>query len=134
MSHSGEKLGSKKQRAILALLSSRNIEEAAREARVTPRTLYRWMKERVFDAAYREAERAAFSQSISRLHKMAGAAVTVLGSVMVSANTPEGIKVKAADSILGHIFKHQQIEGGTCHSGLGSATETSKVDERNKNS
>jgi hypothetical protein len=38
--------------------------------RVNPRTLYRWMKEPEFDAAYRKAKRAAFSQSIARLHQI----------------------------------------------------------------
>jgi hypothetical protein len=29
----------------LALLSQRNVEEAARVAKVAPRTIYRWMKD-----------------------------------------------------------------------------------------
>jgi hypothetical protein len=50
-----------KEAAVLALLSSRNVEEAARAAGVNPRTLYRWMKEPEFDGAYREAKHAAES-------------------------------------------------------------------------
>ena len=55
MSGFGKKLGRKQEAAVLALLSSRNVEEAARVAGVNPRTLYRWQKEPEFDAAYREA-------------------------------------------------------------------------------
>ena len=81
----GTKLTRKQEAAILALLTSRTVEEAARVARVGPRTLYRWKKEREFDAAYREAKRAAFSQSIARLHQMSTAAVTTLGNVMIDS-------------------------------------------------
>jgi len=55
-----EKLGGKKEAAMLALLTSRSVEDAARTAAVPPRTLYRWMKDPEFDAAYRRAKRAAF--------------------------------------------------------------------------
>jgi Helix-turn-helix domain len=55
-----QKLGSKRESAILALLSTRSVEEAARAVGVNPRTLYRLMKEPEFDPAYRAAKRAAF--------------------------------------------------------------------------
>jgi Helix-turn-helix domain len=45
------KLGRKQEAAILALLSTRTVEEAARVVHISPRTLYRWQKEPEFDAA-----------------------------------------------------------------------------------
>jgi transposase-like protein len=110
MSGFKEKLGAKQEAAVLALLSSRNVEEAARVVGVTPKTLYRWMKEPAFDAAYREAKRAAFSQSIARLHQMTTAAVTTIGKVMLDSSTPPATKVRAADSILNHTTKAIEIE------------------------
>ena len=104
------KLGRKKEAAILALLTSRNVEEAALQADVGARTLYRWLKEPEFDAAYREAKRAAFSQAIARLHQMTTAAVTTLGKVMVEPNTPPATKVRAADSVLNHAAKAIELE------------------------
>jgi AcrR family transcriptional regulator len=65
-----EKLGAKQEAAVLAMLTARSVEDAARSAGVAPRTLYRWLKEKDFDAAYREARRAAFSQAIARLQQM----------------------------------------------------------------
>ena len=106
----GRKLGRKKEAALLALLSQRSVEEAARVARVGPRTLYRWLNEPEFDAAYRDAKRAAFSQSIARLHQMASAAVTTLGKAMVDPSTPPATKVRAADSILDHTAKAIELE------------------------
>jgi hypothetical protein len=110
MKGNGAKLGSKKEAAILALLSQRGIDEAARVAGIGPRTLYRWMKEPDFDAAYREAKRLTFLQSIARLHQMASAAVTTLGKAMVDPNTPPATRVRAADSILDHTAKAMELE------------------------
>jgi len=106
-----EKLGSKQQRAILALLTSRSVEEAAGACHTPARTLHRWLKEPAFDAAYREAKHAEFSQAIARLHQMAGAAATTLGKVMVDPKTPPATKIRAADSILNHTAKAIEIEG-----------------------
>lgn len=110
MSGISEKLRAKQEAAVLALLSTRNVEEAARTIAVTPRTLYRWMKEPEFDAAYRAAKRAAFSQSIARLHYLSSAAVSTLGKVMVDPSTPPATKVRAADSILNHTIKAIETE------------------------
>ena len=110
MSQSGGKLGRKKEEAIVALLSQRSVDEAARLVGVTPRTLYRWMKEPEFDAAYRAAKRAAFGQSIARLHHLSSAAVSTLGKVMLDSATPPATRVRAADSILDHTAKAIEIE------------------------
>ena len=69
MAGHGTKFGRKKDEAIAALLTQRNIEEAARSIGIAPNTLLRWMKEPEFDAAYREAKRAAFGQSIAKLQQ-----------------------------------------------------------------
>jgi hypothetical protein len=128
MSQFDEKLGRKKEAAILALLSSRSVEDAARVAGVTPRSLYRWQKEPAFNAAYREARRAVFSQSVARIHQMTSAAVTILGKVMVDPSTPPATKIRAADSILSHTAKAIEIEDvGARLSELERATELPNI-------
>jgi len=103
-------LGRKKEAAILALLSHRSIEEAARQLSVGARTLHRWLKEPEFATAYREAKRAAFSQAIARLHQMSSTAVTMLGKAMLDPQTPPATRVRAAHSILEHTAKAIEIE------------------------
>jgi transposase-like protein len=110
MAGSSGKLARKQEEAIVALLSQRNIEEAAKTANIAPRTLYRWMKDAEFQSAYREAKRAAFSQSIARLHQMSSAAVSTLAKIMVDTNAPASTRVRAADSILDHTSKAIEIE------------------------
>ena len=54
MAGHGEKFGRKKEEAIAALLTQRNIEEAARTAGIGTRTLLRWLKIPEFAAVSRE--------------------------------------------------------------------------------
>lgn len=121
------KLGRKKEAAIAALLSQRNVEEAARAVGAGARTLYRWMKEPEFDAAYRAARRAACTQSAARLQQMCVAAVTTLGKIMVDPNSPAASRVRAADCVLHHAAKSIEIEDIELRlSELERAAETAK--------
>ncbi len=110
MSAFRDKLAPKQEAAILAMLNARNLEEAARSVGIPARTLHRWLKEPMFENAYREARRLSYAQAISRLQQMSSAAVTVLGKVLVDPNTPASTKVRAADSILNHAAKAIEIE------------------------
>jgi hypothetical protein len=78
MTGHGAKYGRKQEEPIAALLTQRNVEEAAKSIGVAPKTLIRWMKLPDFQTAYREARRAAFGQSIARLQQGSSAAATVL--------------------------------------------------------
>jgi hypothetical protein len=98
----GSKFGRKKEEAIAALLTQRNVEEAARVAEIGTQTLYRWMKDPEFDAAYREGRRAAVSQTYARLQQASSAAASTLVKLMVDANAPASTRVRAANSILDH--------------------------------
>jgi transposase-like protein len=65
----GSKFDRKKEQAIAALLTQRNIEEAAKSIGIGANTLLRWMKEPEFQKAYRDARRQAFGQSIAGSNK-----------------------------------------------------------------
>jgi transposase-like protein len=110
MTGHGAKFGRKREEAIVALLTHRSVEEAARAIDIAPKTLYRWLKEPEFDQSYRTAKRAAFGQAIARLHHLSSAAVSTLGKVMLDTATPPSTKVRAADSILDHTTKAIEIE------------------------
>ena len=110
MTGHGTRFGRNQEDAVAALLTHRNIEEAAGAVGISAKTLLRWMKEPEFDAAYREARRAAFSQSLARLQQASGAAVSTLLKVMVDPNTLASTKVRAADSVLDHSAKAIELE------------------------
>ena len=77
---------------------------------ISPDVLVKWMKLPEFDAAYREARRLAFRQSVARLQQASSAAVTTLLKLMVEAGTPASVKVRAADSVLDHSAKAIELE------------------------
>ena len=106
----GGKFGRKKEEAIAALLTQRNIEEAAKAVGIGANTLLRWLKVPEFDAAYRGARRAAFRQSVARLQQASGAAVSTLLKIMVDTSAPHSTRVRAADSVLDHSAKAIEIE------------------------
>jgi hypothetical protein len=110
MAGHGAKFGRKKEEAIAALLSQRNVEEAARVAGIGTRTLLRWLKIPEFLSAYREARRTAFGQAVARLQQGASAAATTLLKTMIDPNTPASVRVRAAECVMNQATKAIEIE------------------------
>jgi transposase-like protein len=96
------RLGPKKEAAILALVSSWSVEEAARVADIAHHTLLRWMKDRAFDAAYRAAQRAEYRQSMARLRQSAPAAAATLIRTVADSSARPGLRLHAALLVLRH--------------------------------
>jgi transposase-like protein len=110
MTGHGSKFDRKKEDAIVALLTQRNVEEAARSIGIDTKTLLRWMKDPEFDKDYREARRDAFRQSIARLQQGSGAAASTILKLMVDSNSPASIKLRAAEAALNHTAKAIELE------------------------
>ena len=106
----GTKFGRKKEQAIAALLSHRSIEEAARAAGIGVNTLLRWLKDREFAAAYREARRAVVGQAIARIQQTTGAAVTTLQKLLVDTNTPASVKARVSAAMMALALKGVETE------------------------
>src|SRR5215471_2111639 len=111
------KFNRKKEEAIAALLTQRNIEGAAKVAGIGANTLLRWLKVPEFQTAYRAARREAFGQSIARLQQGTSAATTTLLKLLIEPlklliepNTPASVRARVADSIFNHAAKAIEIE------------------------
>jgi hypothetical protein len=100
MTGHGAKFGRKKEEAIAALLSQRNMEEAARVVGIAAKTLSRWLKLPEFKEAYRQARAEAMSQSTARLQQAAGPAVSTLLKIMINPDAPASSRVRAAQCVL----------------------------------
>jgi hypothetical protein len=92
------------------LLTQRNIEEAAKAAGISMRTMMRWLNVPEFQTAYREARRKAYSQAVAKLQQGATAAATTLLKVMLDQNTPASVRVRAAECVMNHSSKAIEIE------------------------
>ena len=110
MAARGSNSGRKQEEAIAALLTQRNIDEAARTAGISTRTLLRWLQLPEFQKAYRQARRDAYSQAVARLQQGTSAAATILLKTMVDPGTPASVRVRAAEAIFSHAFKAIEIE------------------------
>jgi hypothetical protein len=120
-------LGRKQEDAIAALLTQRNLEEAARSAGIGARTLLRWLKLPAFQTAYRQARREAFGQAVARLQQGTSAAATTLLKTMIDPATPASVRVRAAEAIFNHSAKAIEIEDIEARvSELERAAETAK--------
>jgi len=110
MAENGKNLSPKQEEAILALLTTTNVEQAARAVKIGPRTLYRWQQEPEFDKAYRKARRDAFGQGTARLQQASGAAVSSILKIMVDQHAAASTKLRAADMVLTHGAQAIEIE------------------------
>ena len=106
----GQKFGRKKEQAIAALLSHRNLEEASKAAGISVATLKRWMQLPEFKASYLEARREVVVATNARLQQSAGAAASVLLKLMADPATPPSIRARTAQCVLECATKSLALE------------------------
>jgi transposase-like protein len=107
----GTKLGARQLAAIEALLRPGTIEDAARQAGVTTKTLLRWMKnpESEFMAVYRAAVRADCRQTMASLGQEPTQIIRAILRVMYQSKKPT-LRLKAAREITLLANEANQIE------------------------
>ena len=109
MGKSSKKLQQREQ-LILALLQQPSLEKAAAAIGISAVTAWRIRQRPEFQQEYRQARRAAFSESIARLQHASGAAVSTLLKVMVDQEAPATSRTRAADSVLRHAANAAELE------------------------
>ena len=110
MTGHGTKFGRKKEDAIAALLSNRNVEEAARAAGVGYKTLLRWLEIPEFQDAYRKARREGVQQAIARLQQAAGIASLTMLKMMADPNLPGAVRLRAAAYVVNYAIKGVEVD------------------------
>jgi hypothetical protein len=98
------------EQAVIAVLTARNLDEAAKSIGVSPKTLLRWQKLPEFDRAFREAKTASFRQSLARLQQASGPAVTTLLKILVDPKAPLAVKARCSYYILDQTRKGMETE------------------------
>lgn len=102
--------GSKRDKAIMALLMQPTIQEAAKSIGISDTTLWRWMQEEEFSTQYKEAKQLAFNQAMGRLQQVSSIAVDTLQSVMEDETAPPSSRVSAAKTVLELSHKSFEIQ------------------------
>jgi len=85
-------------RAIVAILGSRTVQDAARSAGVGRSTLYSWLQNEAFRAELTRRRDEVFDMAVSRLKGLVGEAVEGLGELVHSDD--ERVRLSACRDVL----------------------------------
>jgi hypothetical protein len=96
----GTKFNRKMEAAIAAILTHKNLEEAAGAVGVSVATLLRWQKLPDFQKAFRKAKGAVHAQAMARLQQATGPAVSTVLRVMADPATPPATKMRAGQIVI----------------------------------
>ena len=106
----GSSLTRKQETGIAALLAQPTMKEAAAVAGVTEVTMWRWLQDDNFQAAYMQARRESVRHAMTRLQATTGDAVDTLGEIMRDAEAPKSVRVMAAKAVIEYAIKAVEIE------------------------
>jgi Helix-turn-helix domain len=106
----GAKYPRRKEEAITQLLRQRSVAHAARAAGIGTQTLYRWLKDPAFDAAYRATARAVFAPAMMLLQNQYSEAVTIVRNFSRDTTIPETTRGKATRYVLEETQKIEMEE------------------------
>ena len=102
------KLTPKQQKALDVLLTEPTVTKAAKLAKLSEVTLYRWLNEPVFAAAYRAARGRLLENTLTALQAASTQAVETLRNTLTEVSAPAQVKVSAARSILEFALKGRE--------------------------
>ena len=98
MTQQENNLKPQQRKAIISIINTRSISEAARESNIPERTLHRWMKTPSFRNELLIKEEEIFNSSMRRLINLQNSAIDVFIDLLNSEN--ESMKFRAAKEIL----------------------------------
>jgi hypothetical protein len=90
----------KKEQAIVALLNSRTIAEAAQSVPCGLRTLKTWLRDEEFQREYREARARLLERATTKLLQNCESATDVLCNISKDEEAPPQTRVNASDKII----------------------------------
>ena len=109
MTHAAEKLEAKHETALAALLAHPTVAEAAKAAKVSQATLWRYMRDAKFSAHYAEARADVTKHLIMRLTSASTSAARVLLEVAEDTTAPASARVSAARTIIEQALRGAEL-------------------------
>lgn len=106
----GAKLEAKRQAAILALLQTGSVEQAAQTCKIGTATLSRWLRQVEFRDAYHKARQQVFEAGLAKLATLTRQAVQALETIMNDPLAKGSAKVAAARCVLETAMKSMGVE------------------------
>jgi ACT domain-containing protein len=103
-------LTGKKLKAIEALIACDTIDEACTVCGISRTTMYRYLKEPLFDKELKVAKRQLINRAILRLQQTCGDATRALAEICRDKKAPPSSRVSAAKEILSSALKSIELE------------------------
>ena len=102
----------KKSIAITALLSGKTNVQAAQDAGVTERTIYRWLSEPDFQSELQEAETQMIESTTRQFAGLQEKAIAVLDQILTAEDVSPHIRLQAANSVfrIAIAFRDRNLE------------------------
>jgi hypothetical protein len=104
-----QKLSTKQERAILALLSTKTVAEAAQQAQVGERTLWRWLGDPLFRVQLAAAEADRLDAATRRLLQLQDGAIETVQAIMQDSEASAGVRLRAAQTVLDYLLKLREL-------------------------
>jgi hypothetical protein len=104
------RLTAKQERAIIALISSPSVEEAAKAAGISKSTIFKWFQDEGFQSTYRAARGDLVRHAIAQAQAACSEAVAVLREIMNNVDTLASTRVSAAKTLLETSIKAVELE------------------------
>lgn len=109
MAEKQEMLTEKQRRALIALIGARNIQDAAKIARVGERSLYRWLATADFRSALLVAEGEAIDMATRRLIGLQDQAIDALTEVLNDKEVSQAVRVRASQIVLEYLMRMRDL-------------------------
>lgn len=103
-------LSGKKLKALEALIACDTIDEACKVVGITRSTMYRYLKDPLFDKELKAAKRQLINRAILRLQQTCGDATRALAEICRDKKAPPSSRVSAAKEILSSALKSIELE------------------------
>lgn len=103
-------LSIKQTRAIAALITCKDVVDAAEKAQVGERSLRRWLAEdEQFQDALKAADAEIINTAMRRLAEAVDSALTVILVIMLQPGNPVSVRLRAALGVLEKLVKLREL-------------------------
>ncbi|MEX1313821.1 MAG: helix-turn-helix domain-containing protein [Desulfotignum sp.] len=106
-----EVLSANQLKAVKALIAHETVSDAAKACNLARDTLYRYMRDPIFDHELKKAKRILVNRAILSLQQSCRHAATALAAICRDEEAPPSARVSAAREILNQTMKAIEIEG-----------------------
>ena len=109
MSSETSKLTRKQAKAITALLDNSTLKGAAKDADISVRSIYRWLKEPYFRTALDQAATRVIGESVVSLIADMRDNFQVMRTVRDDLDNPPGVRLRAAQLLDASLLKWREL-------------------------